>query len=35
MVAQLHQTPGLGFRFDEKAVKQYALDQAKPWTLIK
>lgn len=31
----LHQTPGLGFWFDEKAVKQYALDRAKPWTVIK
>ena len=31
----LHQTPGLGFRFDEKAVKQYALDKAKPWTVVK
>ena len=31
----LHQTPGLGFSFDEKAVKKYALDKAKPWTLIK
>jgi L-alanine-DL-glutamate epimerase-like enolase superfamily enzyme len=31
----LHQTPGLGFRFDEKAVRKYALDKAKPWTVIK
>jgi L-alanine-DL-glutamate epimerase-like enolase superfamily enzyme len=31
----LHQTPGLGFTFDEKAVKHYALDPAKPWTVIK
>jgi L-alanine-DL-glutamate epimerase-like enolase superfamily enzyme len=31
----LHQTPGLGFNFDEKAVKRYALDKAKPWTIIK
>lgn len=31
----LHEGPGLGFSFDEKAVKQYALDRAKPWTLIK
>lgn len=31
----LHQTPGLGFRFDEKAVKKYSLTPAKPWTVIK
>ena len=31
----LHQTSGLGFRFDEKAVKKYALHRAKPWTVIK
>jgi L-alanine-DL-glutamate epimerase-like enolase superfamily enzyme len=31
----LHQTPGLGFNFDEKAVRKYALDNAKPWTVIK
>ncbi len=31
----LHQTPGLGFRFDEKAVRKYALDKARPWTVIK
>lgn len=31
----LHKTPGLGFRFVEKAIKRYALDRAKPWTLIK
>ena len=31
----LHKTPGLGFNFDEKAVRKYALDKAKPWTLIK
>jgi L-alanine-DL-glutamate epimerase-like enolase superfamily enzyme len=31
----LHQEPGLGFGFDEKAVKKYALDRAKPWTAIK
>jgi len=31
----LHQTPGLGFRFDEKAVKKYALDKARPWTIVK
>ena len=30
----LHQTPGLGFNFDEKAVKKYALTPAKPWTVI-
>ena len=31
----LPQTPGLGFNFDEKTVKKYALDKAKPWTVIK
>jgi L-alanine-DL-glutamate epimerase-like enolase superfamily enzyme len=31
----LHQTPGLGFRFDEKAVKKYALNSVKPWSVIK
>jgi L-alanine-DL-glutamate epimerase-like enolase superfamily enzyme len=31
----LHQTPGLGFAFDEKAVRKYALNKAKPWTVIK
>ena len=31
----LHRTPGLGFDFDEKAVKKYALNKAKPWTVIK
>lgn len=31
----LHQAPGLGFDFDEKAVKKYALAPAKPWTVIK
>jgi L-alanine-DL-glutamate epimerase-like enolase superfamily enzyme len=31
----LHQTPGLGFAFDEAAVKKYALDQAKVWTVVK
>jgi L-alanine-DL-glutamate epimerase-like enolase superfamily enzyme len=30
----LHQTPGLGFNFDEKAVKRYALEKAKPWSVI-
>ncbi len=30
----LHTTPGLGFSFDEKAVRKYALDKAKPWTVI-
>jgi L-alanine-DL-glutamate epimerase-like enolase superfamily enzyme len=30
----LHQTPGLGFDFDEGAVKKYALDQSKPWSMI-
>ncbi len=31
----LHTTPGLGFNFDEKAVKKYALDRAKPWSVVK
>jgi L-alanine-DL-glutamate epimerase-like enolase superfamily enzyme len=31
----LHQTPGLGFRFNESAVKKYAANKARPWTLIK
>ena len=31
----LHKTPGLGFGFDEAAVKKYALDQAKVWSVIK
>jgi len=31
----LHQTPGLGFRFDEKAVTRYALDRARPWTTVR
>ncbi|HSC93974.1 MAG TPA: mandelate racemase/muconate lactonizing enzyme family protein [Burkholderiales bacterium] len=31
----LHQAPGLGFSFDEKAVRKYALDKASPWTVIK
>ena len=28
-------TPGLGFNFDEHAVRQYALDQTKPWAIAK
>jgi L-alanine-DL-glutamate epimerase-like enolase superfamily enzyme len=31
----LHKAPGLGFDFDEKAVKKYALTPAVPWTAIK
>ena len=31
----LHRSPGLGFRFDEKAVKKYALDRARTWTVVK
>ena len=31
----LHRTPGLGFGFDEKAVKGYALDRGRPWSAIK
>lgn len=31
----LHQAPGLGFSFDEKAVKKYALDRSRTWTVVK
>jgi L-alanine-DL-glutamate epimerase-like enolase superfamily enzyme len=31
----LHKTPGLGFGFDEKAVRKYALSSTRPWTAIK
>jgi L-alanine-DL-glutamate epimerase-like enolase superfamily enzyme len=31
----LHRTPGLGFAFDEKAVRKYALDRTRPWTILK
>lgn len=31
----LHRTPGLGFRFNESAVKKYALNKARPWTVVK
>ena len=31
----LPQTPGLGFNFDERATKKYALDKTNPWTMIK
>ena len=31
----LPQTPGLGFNFDEKAVRKYALDKARPCTTVK
>lgn len=31
----LHRTPGLGFEFDEKAVRKYALARGKPWTMVK
>lgn len=31
----LPKDPGLGFEFDEKAVKKYALDSAKAWNEIK
>jgi L-alanine-DL-glutamate epimerase-like enolase superfamily enzyme len=31
----LAQTPGLGFDFEESAVKKHALDQTTPWTTIK
>jgi len=30
----LPKTPGLGFDFDEKAVKKYALTRKRPWTII-
>ena len=30
----LPQTPGLGFAFDEQAVKRYALSGSQPWTTI-
>lgn len=30
----LPKTPGLGFDFDEKAVKKYALTPQRPWTVI-
>jgi len=31
----LHKTPGLGFNFDDKAVKKYALDRGRTWTVVK
>lgn len=31
----LHKTPGLGFNFDEKAVKKYALDRSRTWSVVK
>jgi L-alanine-DL-glutamate epimerase-like enolase superfamily enzyme len=31
----LHKTPGLGFNFDDKAVKKYALDRGRTWTAVK
>jgi L-alanine-DL-glutamate epimerase-like enolase superfamily enzyme len=31
----LHQAPGLGFGFDEKAVNKYALDRSRTWTVVK
>ncbi|MBI2294932.1 MAG: mandelate racemase/muconate lactonizing enzyme family protein [Betaproteobacteria bacterium] len=31
----LHQKPGLGFNFEERAVRKYALDKARPWTVIR
>ena len=30
----LPKTPGLGFGFDDDAVKRYAVDRAQPWTLV-
>lgn len=31
----LPQTPGLGFNFNGKAVRKYALTPARPWTIVK
>jgi len=31
----LPRTPGLGFDFDEKAVRKYALERGRPWTVIR
>lgn len=31
----LHKTPGLGFKFDEKAVKKYARDKKQVWAVIR
>jgi L-alanine-DL-glutamate epimerase-like enolase superfamily enzyme len=31
----LHQAAGLGFGFDEKAVRRHALSPARPWTVIR
>ena len=31
----LPQAPGLGFNFDDNAVKRYALDKANPWTVMR
>jgi L-alanine-DL-glutamate epimerase-like enolase superfamily enzyme len=31
----LHQTPGLGFDFDEKTVRKYALNRTRPWSVVK
>jgi L-alanine-DL-glutamate epimerase-like enolase superfamily enzyme len=31
----LPSTPGLGFAFDEQAVRKYALDTAQPWSTIR
>jgi L-alanine-DL-glutamate epimerase-like enolase superfamily enzyme len=31
----LHPAPGLGFGFDEKVVRKYALDRSRPWTVIR
>jgi len=30
----LHKAPGLGFNFDEQAVKKYALDQDRVWNVV-
>ncbi|MGH8700440.1 MAG: mandelate racemase/muconate lactonizing enzyme family protein [Burkholderiales bacterium] len=31
----LRRMPGLGFNFDEKAVRKHALEKLKPWTVVK
>lgn len=31
----LHKTAGLGFNFDEKVIRKYALERARPWTITR
>jgi L-alanine-DL-glutamate epimerase-like enolase superfamily enzyme len=31
----LHQASGLGFDFDERAVRQYAVDRTNPWVVVR